>query len=88
MDGLWKHDSIHINFFPVMDDLGVKYMGKNNVKHLLLALCSLYIVTEDWGGVPLQRIDVEMELYGLTCKHVYAKLYPICVAQFISPYPS
>ena len=48
--GLRKHDSIHITFLPIVDDLGVKYMGKKNVKHLLLDLRSLYIVTEDWGG--------------------------------------
>ena len=31
--GLWKHDTRPISFTLVVDDLGVKYVGKENVQH-------------------------------------------------------
>jgi hypothetical protein len=33
--GLWQHDTLPISFSLVMDDFGVKYVGKENAQHLL-----------------------------------------------------
>ena len=33
--GLWKHDTQPISFSLVVDDFGVKYVGKENAQHLL-----------------------------------------------------
>jgi hypothetical protein len=33
--GLWKHDTCPISFSLVVDDFGVKYVGKENTQHLL-----------------------------------------------------
>jgi hypothetical protein len=40
--GLWKRSTRDITFCLVVDDLGVKYTDKADVKHLLNALRELY----------------------------------------------
>jgi hypothetical protein len=32
--GLWKHDTRHIQFTLVVDDFGIKYIGKEYAQHL------------------------------------------------------
>jgi hypothetical protein len=48
--GLWRHDTKHITFTLVVDDFGIKYLGKENADHLLNALKEHYEVTKDWAG--------------------------------------
>jgi hypothetical protein len=61
---LWTHGTCPVNFSLVVDDLGVKYVGKEHALHLLKALHHLYTVTEDWDGTLFS---------GLTIKWNYAK---------------
>ncbi|EJK62273.1 hypothetical protein THAOC_17120, partial [Thalassiosira oceanica] len=48
--GLWKHDWRPIQFTLVVDDFGVKYVGKEHAEHLASAIRQNYKVTEDWTG--------------------------------------
>jgi hypothetical protein len=48
--GLWQHDTKPITFTLVVDDFGIKYIGKENADHLLNALKEHYEVTEEWAG--------------------------------------
>jgi hypothetical protein len=48
--GLWKHNTRTVTFTLVIDDFGIKYVGKEHVDHLLQALKQEYEVTEDWSG--------------------------------------
>jgi hypothetical protein len=48
--GLWIHSSHNIAFSFVIDNFGIKYVGRNNVQHLLSALKELYSVSTDWAG--------------------------------------
>ena len=48
--GLWKHATRDIAFSLVVDDFGVKYVGRDNAEHLLSALRELYSVSTDWDG--------------------------------------
>jgi hypothetical protein len=48
--GLWKHDTCPINFSLVVDDFGVKYVGKENVQHLLDTVQQYYKCSCDWKG--------------------------------------
>ena len=49
--GLWKHEWRPITFTLVVDDFGVKYVGKEHVQHLIAALQSLYPkISIDWSG--------------------------------------
>ena len=46
--GLWKHNSLPINFTLVVGDFGVKYSEKEHALHLKAALETKYKVTTDW----------------------------------------
>ena len=62
--GLWKHVSRPIAFSLVVDDFGVKYVGKENADHLVSAITKYYPLSEDWKG----------ELYcGISLKWDYDK---------------
>jgi hypothetical protein len=61
--GLWTHDTRPISFSLVVDDFGVKYVGKENAQHLLDTVQKYYKCSCDWEG----------ERYcGLTIKWDYA----------------
>jgi hypothetical protein len=47
---LWRHITRPITFTLVVDNFGVKYVGKEHADHLLHALKQHYEVTEDWEG--------------------------------------
>ena len=48
--GLWKHKWRPVQFTLVVDDFGVKYVGKEHAKHLRDTLREDYTVTTDWTG--------------------------------------
>ena len=48
--GLWKHDWRPVQFTLVVDDFGVKYVGKEHALHLRTALEDNYTVTTEWDG--------------------------------------
>jgi hypothetical protein len=48
--GLWKHHSRPVIFSLVVDDFGVKYVGKQHADHLFNALEEHYEAATDWDG--------------------------------------
>jgi hypothetical protein len=48
--GLWKHNTRPIQFTLVVDNFGVKYVGKEHAQHLKNALKEHYKLTCDWLG--------------------------------------
>ena len=49
--GLWKHKRRPIMFSLIVDDFGIKYVGKEHARHLLASLKQYYgKVTTDWKG--------------------------------------
>ena len=48
--GLWKHEWRPIQFTLVVDDFGVKYVGKEHALHLKSTLEDNYGVTTEWDG--------------------------------------
>ena len=48
--GLWKQDWFPVQFTLVVDDFGVKYVGKEHALHLKAALEDNYKVTTGWDG--------------------------------------
>merc|ERR1712197_139847 len=47
---LFKHITRPVAFSLVVDDFGVKYVGKEHAEHLVQALRKHYPLSEDWGG--------------------------------------
>jgi hypothetical protein len=48
--GLWRHVTRPILFSLVVDDFGIKYVGKQHAQHLFTSLRENYKITEDWTG--------------------------------------
>ena len=44
---MWKHMSRPIAFTLVVDDFGVKYVGKKNADHLVATLKGKYKISKD-----------------------------------------
>ena len=58
--GLWYHKTQPISFTLVVDNFGVKYVGKEHVNHLIASLKqSKYKLTEDWTGSLYCGISLE-----------------------------
>ena len=47
---LWKHATRPVTFTLCVDDFGIKYVGTENVEHLIRALRDMYTITVDWQG--------------------------------------
>ena len=48
--GLWTHAWRPICFILVVEDFGVKYVGKEHADHLIRCIKENYDITEDWEG--------------------------------------
>eukprot|EP00804_Cyclotella_cryptica_P011793 CCRYP_011361-RA/>CCRYP_011361-RA protein AED:0.17 eAED:0.11 QI:0/0/0/0.8/0.25/0.2/5/0/1137 len=48
--GLWHHVWRPLSFTLVVDDFGVKYVGKQHAQHLIDTLKQHYMLAEDWAG--------------------------------------
>ena len=55
--GLWKHDTRPICFSLIVDDFGVKYVGKEHADHLISVLRKHYEVNTDWDGKQIGRVS-------------------------------
>jgi hypothetical protein len=50
MPGLQKHKTRPILFTLVVDDFGVKYVGKEHIDHIIWCIKQKYELTKDWTG--------------------------------------
>jgi len=65
--GLWYHVSRPISFTLVVDDFGVKFVGKEHADHLIASIKSTYKkLTEDWTGSLYCRITLDWDYVGRT----------------------
>jgi hypothetical protein len=48
--GLWTHKTRPISFTLVVDDFGIKYVGREHAMHLIQILKEHYEISEDWKG--------------------------------------
>jgi hypothetical protein len=47
--GLWTHDTYPISFSLVVDDFGVKYVGREHAEHLMTCIKKKYNISSDWN---------------------------------------
>ena len=62
--GIWKHISRLVEFTLVVDAFGVKYVGEENIQHMIRSLKKDFTISEDWTGAYYCEI---------TLKWAYAK---------------
>ena len=66
--GLWHHQWHPITFCLVVDDFGVKYIGKEHAHHLIQCLRNHYHELEiDWAGKRFCGINLNWDYTNRTC---------------------
>jgi len=58
---LWHHETRSITFTLMVDDFGVKYVDKTDVKHLISSIKANYELTVDWTGNLYCRISLDWD---------------------------
>jgi hypothetical protein len=61
VSGLWEHDWHPVWFTLVVDDFGVKYVGKEHALHLQSVIESYYPLSTDWTGNRYIRITLDWD---------------------------
>ena len=64
--GLFKHETRPVSFCLVVDDFGIKYVGKENAEHLLQTLRKKYTITTDWEGKQFCGINLTWDYKNRT----------------------
>ncbi len=59
--GYWKHEWRPIRFALVVDDLGVKYVGREHIHHLIKVLKSDYEIEVEWEGTQYLGITLNWD---------------------------
>jgi hypothetical protein len=85
--GLWTHDTRPISFSLVVDDFGVKYVGREHAEHLMACIKKNYNIYSDWNGhaycgltldwdYTLRTVDLSMPGYIRAALHKYQHAAP------------
>jgi hypothetical protein len=64
--GLWKHDTRPISFSLVVDDFGVKYVGREDAEHLMECIKNNYNISSDWKGSAYCSLTLEWDYKNRT----------------------
>jgi hypothetical protein len=59
--GLWTHDTRPISFSLVVDDFGVKYVGREHAEHLMACIKKNYNISSDWNGTAYCGLTLEWD---------------------------
>jgi hypothetical protein len=87
--GLWKHETRPFWFSLVVDDLGIKYIGRNNADHLITSIKKNYAISSDWTGSAYcglkldwdynnGTVDLSIHGYIKAALHKYQHPAPTC----------
>jgi hypothetical protein len=79
---LWKHETRPVWFSLVVDDFGIKYIGRDNAEHLIASIKKNYAISSDWTrsaycGLTLDwdytngTVDLSMPGYIKAALHKY-----------------
>jgi hypothetical protein len=64
--GLWQHKWRPIMFSLVVDDFGVKYVGKEHADHLIASVEKHYVFSKDWDGQLYCGIQIKWDYHHRT----------------------
>jgi len=59
--GLWKHDTSPVQFSLLVDDFGIKYVGRENAEHLIQSLQQHYKLVVDEKGTLYCSIKLDWD---------------------------
>jgi hypothetical protein len=64
--GLWRHDTRPISFSLVVDDFGVKCVGREHAEHLMECIKKNYNISSDWNGSAYCGLTLEWDYKNRT----------------------
>jgi hypothetical protein len=64
--GLWKHDTGPVSFSLLVDDFGVKYVGREHAEHLMACIKKNYNISSDWKGSAYCGLTLEWDYNSRT----------------------
>jgi hypothetical protein len=59
--GVWTHDTRPISFSLVVDDLGVKYIGREHAEHFMTCIKKSYNISSNWNGAAYCGLTLDWE---------------------------
>jgi hypothetical protein len=62
-----SHKTNGVVFTLVVDNFGVKYMGRENAEHLMDLLRKIYSITADWTGSKYIGLTLNWDYKARTC---------------------
>jgi hypothetical protein len=65
--GLWLHKTRPIAFSLIVDDLAIKYVGKQHADHLRNALLQIYELATDWAAKLYSGMSFKCDYKNRTC---------------------
>ena len=87
--GLFKHETRPVAFALVVDDFGIKYVGKENAQHLIDTLTQAdYKVTEDWEGKSFCGVQLKWDYDNGTVDLSMDGYVEKALQKFMHPTPS
>ena len=85
---LWKHSTKDIYFSLVVDNFGVKYVGKDTADHLIQALKKLYNISIDWTGSIYCGLTINWDYDKMICDISIPTYTQESLQKFQHPAPS
>jgi hypothetical protein len=64
--GLWTHDTRPISFSLVVDDFGVKYVGREHAEHLMASIKKKYNISSNWNGTAYCGLTLDWDYKNRT----------------------
>jgi hypothetical protein len=64
--GLWTHDTRPISFLLVVDDFGVKHVGREHAEHFMTCMKKNYNISSDWNGTAYCGLTLEWDCKNRT----------------------
>ena len=86
--GLWRHDTRPISFSLVVDDFGVKYVGKEHAQHLLDTVRKYYKCSCDWAGERYCGLTIKWDYHGRKVHLSMPGYLPKALLRFKHPIPA
>ena len=86
--GLWQHKTRPISFSLCVNDVGIKYVGREHAKHLLAALHTQYEVTTNCTGSTYLGITLKLDCINRTCDLSIPGYIAVALHSFQHPLPN
>jgi hypothetical protein len=85
---LWTHDTRPISFWLVVDDFGVKYVGREHAEHLMTCIKKNSNVSSDWNGTAYCGLTLDWDYKKPHSRLIYARIHQIRTPQAPTSCPS